>query len=63
MHRSDENQDISVDLTGISCFSTHMLIFNDKNKVDDVHVTCHDHIEGEVGIWFKSFVATQAKTH
>ncbi|RDX77065.1 hypothetical protein CR513_42864, partial [Mucuna pruriens] len=46
MHGSDENQDTSLDLTNIFSFSTYMPTFSDKNEVDDVHVTCHYHIEG-----------------
>ncbi|RDX69351.1 hypothetical protein CR513_51543, partial [Mucuna pruriens] len=46
MHKSDENQDTSLDLTNTPYFSSHMPTFNEENKVNDVHVTHHDHIEG-----------------
>ncbi|RDY07078.1 hypothetical protein CR513_08867, partial [Mucuna pruriens] len=45
MRRSDENQDISLDLTNTPSFSTHIPTFNDENEVDDVHVTRFDYIE------------------
>ncbi|RDY02786.1 hypothetical protein CR513_13716, partial [Mucuna pruriens] len=45
MHRSDKNQDTSFDLTNTP-FSTHMPTLNDRNEVNNVHSTCHDHIEG-----------------
>ncbi|RDY10933.1 hypothetical protein CR513_04478, partial [Mucuna pruriens] len=40
MHGSDENQDVNLNLTNTPSFSNHI------NKVDDVHTTRHDHIEG-----------------
>ncbi|RDX99677.1 hypothetical protein CR513_17243, partial [Mucuna pruriens] len=42
MYRSDKDQDISLDLINTP-FLIHMPTFNDKNEVDDVHVTHRDH--------------------
>ncbi|RDX80289.1 hypothetical protein CR513_39187, partial [Mucuna pruriens] len=55
MHESNENQDTSLDLTNTTSFSTCMSTFNDKNEVDDVHVTRHYHI--------KNFWENIAKNH
>ncbi|RDY06501.1 hypothetical protein CR513_09493, partial [Mucuna pruriens] len=73
MNGGEENQDISLDLTNSPSFSTHMPTFNDGNEIDDVHATCHDHIEGpwenilclEIGYpskgTFGAFESTQKK--
>ncbi|RDX85948.1 hypothetical protein CR513_32770, partial [Mucuna pruriens] len=47
MHGIDENQDSSLNISGTSSFSTHMLNLNGENEVDDVRATCHVHIEGD----------------
>ncbi|RDX91526.1 hypothetical protein CR513_26483, partial [Mucuna pruriens] len=42
---SDENQDSDLEISYTPSFSTRMPTFNEKNKVDDVHFTGHDHVE------------------
>ncbi|RDX67952.1 hypothetical protein CR513_53116, partial [Mucuna pruriens] len=57
MYGSDKNQDTSHDIFYTHSFSTHMPTLNEKNEVDDVHTTCHNHIKGDTSTKYKSLVA------